>query len=136
MPEMRVTFPGGKKVNVEFGGFTVPTDQSPRNGGAGSAPDPFGYFLASLAACAGVYVLGFCQNRSIPLEGISLTQRVERDNGGERLLKKISVEITLPESFPEKYRSAVVKAAEGCAIKRVIDHPPEFNIYTTTGSSG
>lgn len=131
MPEMRVTFPGGKKVNVKFGGFTVPTDQSPRNGGKGSAPDPFSYFLASLAACAGVYVLGFCQNRSIPLEGISLTQRVERESGGEHLLKKISMEITLPASFPEKYRWAVAKSAERCAVKQVLDRPPEFNIFTT-----
>jgi putative redox protein len=135
MPDMKVSFPGGKKVNVEFSGFTVLTDQSAKNGGEGSAPEPFSYFLASLAACAGVYVLGFCQNRSIPTEGISLTQRVEWDDSRERPLKKISLEISLPESFPDKYRLAVVNSAGRCTVKQVLNHPPEFDIHTIVKGS-
>ena len=52
--EMRVTFPGGKKVNAEWNGFVVPTDQPIANGGEETAPTPFEYFLASLASCAGI----------------------------------------------------------------------------------
>jgi ribosomal protein S12 methylthiotransferase accessory factor len=33
--------------------------------------------------------------------------------------------------FPEKYRNAIVKAAELCTVKKVIEHPPEFLITAT-----
>ena len=56
MSTMIVTFPGGKRVDAEYGGFTVRTDQPPQSGGEGSAPQPFDLFLASIATCAGIYV--------------------------------------------------------------------------------
>ena len=61
--EMRVTFPGGKKVDAEYKGFVIRTDQPVHQGGEGTAPAPFDLFLASIATCAGIYVLSFCQNR-------------------------------------------------------------------------
>ena len=56
---------------------------SAKAGGNGSAPPPFDLFLASLATCAGIYVLGFCEKRSIPHDGIRLEQRWERGSGGK-----------------------------------------------------
>ena len=45
--DMEVIFPGGKRVNAIYKGFTIETDQSKRDGGEGSAPAPFDLFLAS-----------------------------------------------------------------------------------------
>lgn len=59
--EMEITFPGGARVDANFGGFTVKTDQPVQGGVQGSAPTPFVTFLASIGTCAGIYVLGFCQ---------------------------------------------------------------------------
>ena len=73
--DINVTFPGGKKVDALVNGFTIQTDQPAMGGGEGSAPEPYVLFLSSLATCAGVYVLGFCQKREIDTDGISLTQR-------------------------------------------------------------
>ena len=72
--QMTVTFPGGKRVNAAYDNFEshAPTSQR-KNGGDGSAPEPFDLFLASLATCAGIYVLGFCQKRNIPHDGVRLT---------------------------------------------------------------
>jgi len=46
--EMEVSFPGGKKVNSTYKGFTVKTDQSKNDGGNGAAPEPYDLFLASI----------------------------------------------------------------------------------------
>ena len=73
--EMRITFGGGKRVAVDYGDHHIETDQSPKYGGEGSAPEPFDLFLASLGACAGVYVLGFCGSRDLPTDEIRLVQR-------------------------------------------------------------
>lgn len=70
--EMTVSFPGGARVDAQFGSYTVQTDQPPHAGGEGSAPAPFSLFLASIATCAGVYVLGFCRQRGLPTEGIRI----------------------------------------------------------------
>ena len=72
--QMTVTFPGGKRVDASFNGFEIETDQAVDSGGDGSAPEPFDYFLASLATCAGIYILGFCQKRGISHEGVRLVQ--------------------------------------------------------------
>ena len=124
-----VSFPGGKRVDASFNGFVVKTDQSKENGGDGSAPEPFSYFLASLATCAGIFVLGFCQARNIPTENIRLTQHIDFDKEKHRLAK-VAIEIHVPKEFPEKYVQAVRRAAETCAVKRAILDPPEFVVQT------
>jgi putative redox protein len=128
--EIKITFPGGKKVNAEMGGVIIPTDQSVEDGGEGSAPSPFAYFLASLGTCAGIYVLSFCQQRDIATEGMSLSQRMEFDvdGSGKRRLSRVTLDIMLPPGFPEKYCNAVVKTAELCTVKKVISDPPDFVI--------
>lgn len=128
--EIRITFPGGKKVNAEMGGIVIPTDQPVEEGGEGTAPSPFVYFLASLGTCAGIYVLGFCQQRGIDTAGLSLTQLMEfgSDETGRKRLSRLTIDITLPPAFPEKYRNAIVKTAELCTVKKVIMDPPEFVI--------
>jgi ribosomal protein S12 methylthiotransferase accessory factor len=133
--EMKITFPGGKKVKAEFDGAVVETDQPVKYGGEGSAPTPYQLFLASLGTCAGIFILGFCNERKIPTEGITLTQRMEyipKLKGGAEL-KKVIIEINLPPGFPEKYEGAVVKVAELCAVKKTIQSPPEFEIRTVPG---
>jgi putative redox protein len=128
--EIKITFPGGKKVNAEMNGIVIPTDQSVEDGGEGSAPSPFSYFLASLGTCAGIYVLSFCQQRGIAAEGMSLTQQMEfvTDETGKSRLSRVTLDIMLPPGFPEKYRNAIVKTAELCTVKKVVSDPPEFVI--------
>ena len=128
--EIKITFPGGEKVNAEINSRIIPTDQPLSSGGEGSAPSPFDYFLASLGTCAGIYVLSFCQQRQIVTEGLALTQRMEFDSSedGKKRLARVTIDIDLPPGFPEKYRNAVVKAAELCTVKKVIMNPPEFVI--------
>lgn len=128
--EIKITFPGGKKVNAKIGDRIIPTDQPVGGGGDGSAPTPYDYFLASLGTCAGIYVLSFCQQRQIDTEGLALTQRMEFDTAedGKRRLATVSIDIDLPPDFPEKYRNAIVKTAELCTVKKVVMDPPEFVI--------
>ncbi len=129
MNEMVIDFPGGARVDAHFGEFTVVTDQPPYAGGQGAAPAPFSLFLASLGTCAGIYVLGFCRQRGLPTEGIRLVQRMESDPA-TRMVSKIELEIQLPPSFPEKYKEAVIRSAEQCAVKKHIENPPHMTVST------
>lgn len=123
--EMLIDFPGGSRVDAHFGPFTVHTDQPP----AASAPTPFATFLASLGTCAGIYVLGFCQQRGLPTEGIRIIQRMH-SNPFSGMVEKIDLEIQVPPSFPEKYRPSLIRSAELCAVKKHFENPPAFDVTT------
>ncbi len=129
MATMIVRFPGRKRVTAEYGGFSVETDQPTEAGGEGSAPAPFDLFLASIGTCAGIYVKGYCDTRGIDTEGLRLEMHVERE-GDQRRVSRLALEIHLPPEFPEKHRDGVVRAADLCAVKKHILHPPAFEIRT------
>ena len=132
MDEMVIDFPGGDRVDAHFGPYTVRTDQPPFGGGSASAPTPFSTFLASLGTCAGIYVLGFCRQRNLPTEGLYLTQSVERDPV-THLVSDVSLEIHLPAGFPEKYKDAVIRTAEQCAVKKHLENPPKMSVKSIIG---
>ena len=129
--EMIIDFPGGARVDAHFGPFTVQTDQPAHTaGGAASAPTPFATFLAALGTCAGFYVLSFCQRRGIATDGIRLVQQTETD-AGTGMVRLVRLDIELPADFPEQYHAAVIRAAEQCAVKKLLEKPPAFAIGTT-----
>lgn len=131
--DMKITFPGGLAVNAGFKGFTVATDQRVENGGGGTAPEPFDLFLASLGTCAGLYALRFCQQRGLDTAGLGLTLVTEKEPESKHLAL-VRLEIELPAGFPDKYRDAIVRAVDQCAVKRHIVEPPRFEVATVAAS--
>ncbi|MGB5984871.1 MAG: OsmC family protein [Desulfobacterales bacterium] len=127
--ETTVRFPGGLRIDAQIGDFRVPTDQLIEDGGTETAPSPFDLFLASLATCAGIYVLSFCRQRQLSSEGLTLSMQGDW-NEQRHLLERLRITIGLPDDFPEKYRSAVIRAAGMCTVKRQMQSPPQFDITT------
>ena len=120
---MQISFPGGVAVAAQIGEFSLLTDQPVASGGDNSAPSPYALFLASIGTCAGFFALRFCQQREIATEGLGLSLDIERDAESRELRK---VKIQLPPGFPEKYRKAIIKATDQCAVKQAIIAQPEF----------
>lgn len=127
MANIEITLDGGKVVTAHINGRTIKTDQSVRNGGGGTAPEPFELFQASIGTCAGIYVKSFCDQRGITAEGIRIIQSVEFDSE-KRVPSRFRLDIQLPAGFPEKYRAAVVNAAELCLVKKTINNSPLFEV--------
>jgi putative redox protein len=130
--DMEVFFPGNLRVAARYKGFVIETDQSEQSGGDGSAPAPFDLFMASIGTCAGVYVLSFLKQRGLPTEGAGVVLSSERDPA-TKLVSKIVLDIKLPAGFPEKYKDAVIRAADTCAVKRHLESPPAFETIVTVG---
>lgn len=127
--EMIIDFPGGDRVDAHFGPFDVATDQ-PAPGYAPKDPTPFLVFLSSIGTCAGIYIVGFCKQRGIPYEDIHIRQRVSSSpiNG---LVENIELEIQVPPDFPEKYYEALIRSADQCKVKKSLEHPPKFKVFTS-----
>jgi ribosomal protein S12 methylthiotransferase accessory factor len=126
---MEITFPGGVRVNAQYGSFDIATDQPEKNGGENSAPSPFDLFLVSLGTCAGFYALRFCQQRELTTDGMRLSLTTERNPESKRL-DRIEITLHLPSSFPEKYRGAIIRATDQCAVKKALVDPPEIELVT------
>ncbi len=122
--ELQVTFPGELEVNANYGPFNIATNQN------GTAPPPFALFLASIGTCAGIYVLAFCKQRGLDTEGLKITQKMDV-NPTNQMIENIILDIKLPEGFPEKYKEAIIRSADQCAVKKHMIKPPQFEILTS-----
>jgi putative redox protein len=123
---MEVKFSGGLKVDVEYKGHKIKTDQ-PKPAGDGSAPSPFDLFLASIGSCAGFYALNFCKTRGISTDGMALSVDFDYDPE-EKRVRGVKISLKLPDGFPPEYKEAIARAMESCTVKKHIQNPPEFKI--------
>lgn len=89
---------------------------------------PFDLFFASIATCMGFYALRFCQERGLPAEGLGLTLEPIRE-GEAKNVTLVRIDVLLPAGFPEKYRSAIARAIDHCAVKKHILEPPRFELH-------
>lgn len=130
--DMIMSFPGGLRVDADYKGFTVKSDQPEGEGGDNSAPSPFDLFFCSIGTCAGFYVLSFCRERDIPTDNIRVVLSTVR-NSETRMVTDVNIDIQLPADFPEKYVKAVKASADKCTVKKHVLKPPAFNITAKRG---
>ena len=127
--EINVKLREGMKVDADVGAFVVCSDQPVTAGGEGSAPDPFSYFLIGIASCAGFFVQRFCRSRDIPTDNIDI--KLHNDWNKEKgCADNIYVDIALPPEFPEKYKSAVIRAVNECSVKKTIANQVAIHVAT------
>ena len=117
----------GQQLSAKFGEFEIISDQSKTVGGDEQCPEPFDYFLASMPLCAAFYVRQFCKARDIDASEIVVRQSTISDSE-DKYKKTFQIELDLPESFPKKYKKALIAAANTCTVKKVIQAQPEFSI--------
>lgn len=127
MRTIKVSFPGGKRVDAHFEGFTVKTDQRLAHGGEQTAPNPFDLFFVSLATCAGISALDYCHQHQLPSEGLAVTLHANRDPVRKHY-DRVVIEVTPPNGLTEEQVAALLAEAEDCSVKRHILKPPEFEI--------
>ena len=122
-----ITLSGNKKVDAHFRGFTMRTDQPLSDGGDNTAPAAFELFLASIGACAGFFIVSFCQSRNIPTDKIKISQTAFR-NDKTHMVEKMTLAVELPPDFPERYKNALIKAVDSCTVKKHLVNPPQIEI--------
>ncbi len=79
-------------------------------------------------------MVGFCQARKIPTEGIRLIQ-VTRNNAETGALEHVDQKIMVPEDFPEQYRAALANVAASCKVKKALLSPPTVSVETVVVSA-
>lgn len=114
-----------KKIQVcRFDDFEVLSDANLKHGGEARHPEPFDYFVASVAMCGAHYARAFCEARSIECSGLRLITKTEKNpETGKTVFKS---KLHLPKDFPEKYKKSILATVSNCTVKKVIMAGPEF----------
>ncbi|WP_417455227.1 OsmC domain/YcaO domain-containing protein [Kiloniella sp.] len=125
--EITVNFLDNLRLEAKFDDFTVITDQPIRYKGDGTAPSPFDYFLASSALCAAYFVKVYCLSRDIPTDDIRVSQNniIDPEN---RYNQTFQIQIELPDGISERDRAGILRSADRCTVKKVIQEGPDFKI--------
>lgn len=123
-----------QKLEANFDGYTVACDQPLSNKGDATAPGPFDYFLASTALCAGYYVKAYCSSRNIPTHGIKIIQNNTKDTEN-KYKHSFDIKVEVPAEFSPKDRDGILRAVEGCTVKKAIQQMPEFKVEVVTNLS-
>ena len=134
MSTMIITSAGGVAVEAAYKGHVIRTDQPASAGGSDSAPSPFDLFLASIGTCMGFYAVRFCQERNLSTDGLRITLDPLK-NELTKHIDMIRVRFELPREFPEKYRTAIERTIDRCAVKKHLADPPRFEVVLRDGAA-
>ena len=94
---------------------------------------PFLIFLATAGMCSAVYVKSFMLQRGLPINEVSITQKMNYDRE-TNMVNDIDLVVDLPADFPEKYVSAIKNVIAQCPVKRHLAQPPTFNVIANLNS--
>ncbi len=104
-------YAGHRRFETEVGKHTFTTDHT------GAGPTPPDFFVASLAACVGIYVSTYCEK--VGLDTTGLTVDLDYDKKPDRM-SDFSIRVRLPHADLGARAAAVQRVAEACLVHETI----------------
>ncbi len=130
--QVDVAFPDHESITARSGELSFKIGLPPDEGGDPDAYGPFDLLLSALALCTGHHVRAFLQQRGFPISDAGLIVRAER--GGEsHMLETVTMEVRVPEDFPQKYEDALVRAMGLCLIRMQLGRQPDIQTVVVRG---
>ena len=121
-----ITHTKGAQFSAEnMQGHKIIIDLKKKDDGFEEGQIPTEVLASALGACVGSTVRVFCLRHAIPFDGLTIRVDFEKVENPSRLAK-IDVELAFPGEFDEKYRRALIRAAEQCTIHNTLTYPPEI----------
>ena len=125
------------------GSHRFEADEPTSFGGAGAAPDPYDYLMASLGACTSMMVGLQARKRRWPLENISVSlthSRIHAKDCEECLTRdgmidRIEVTVELTGPLTAGQRSELMKTAATCPIHHALTHEINVRLRALNGDN-
>lgn len=121
MATLTVTFGSAIQATIPTRGYAVATDTP----GHTSPPQ---LFIASLAACVGVYVQNYCEHRNLESEGLAITAQYEKAQDAPARIAAVAITIKLPDTISSQHYENILRVANQCLIHKTIEHQPALSI--------
>jgi putative redox protein len=117
---------GAQFAAVDEAGHEVIVDLLKENDGFEDGQRPIELLASSLGACIGSTIRAFCLRHEIPFEGLQINVDFQRADAKPAYITRFDVEMIFPDAIPEKFRSALIRAAEQCTVHATFSHRPEI----------
>jgi len=98
-------------------------DTSTDHGGQFAGFRPHDLLEAALANCLGMTIRIAADARGIPLAGVTVRVLLNRDNKDENVFE---YDIALAGDLTEAQRASLLRAAQGCPVKKLLAGPVSF----------
>ena len=117
----------GSKFKTEIRNHSFSLDMSVKDGGNDLAPSPAEYLVSTLGACIGMTINTYCQTHGYDSNDIGLSATYVL-NDKPKMIKNITIDIELPESFPSDRHKAILNSVKSCVIYNSLSKDIEIDI--------
>jgi putative redox protein len=127
MTEIVVAFKGETVFETRIGNNSLLIDSSNTE-----AMGPPQLMFASIAACSGALVAGYCRNTGIDATGLTIKLEFDKADNPYRFTN-FRMKIILPGLTDPKKRDAVLRVAEHCPVHETMKHYEGMKYELVTG---
>jgi uncharacterized OsmC-like protein len=124
---MLIEYAGKMKLIARHRGLEAMMDQRVEDGGENAAMTPTELFVASIGACAGVYLLYFARRHNIPVDGMQIEVDYTYADRPRRVAS-VDIRIQMPQPVPPQQHAALLRAAEQCLVHSSLRQPPRVTV--------
>ena len=129
----------GFLTRMHVRGFDLAADEPASIGGTETAPTPYDYLGASLAACTAMTLRMYADRKGLPLEGVDVTvthAKVHARDCAEcetkdAKLDQLTRTITVHGDLDDKTRQRLLEIADRCPVHRTLEG--EIRVVTVAG---
>jgi ribosomal protein S12 methylthiotransferase accessory factor len=91
------------------------SDMSVKDGGTDKAPSPAELLVSALGFCIVMILQRYCESHGYDAQGINLSMTYLLDDN-PKMISNITIDIGLPDNFPDDRRQALLNAIKTCVI--------------------
>ena len=111
----------------EFRNHIFLSDMSIDDGGTDAAPSPADMVVSSLGFCIAMIIQRYCKTHGYNDAGIELSMTYLL-NDKPKMIKNITIDIALPEGFPDDRKSAILNSVKTCVVHNSLSDKVEVDI--------
>lgn len=127
MAAVTVKHEGGMRSSINARGHRVVVDVPAHVGGGDRGPTALDLLTGSLGACLAFCIARWCGENRIPCDGfrvqVDYAQRTE-----DQCVPLLGIRVTMPDSFPDRRRAALLDVAKQCTIHNSLCPLPKIDI--------
>jgi len=127
MDLISITQEKDSKFKTEIRKHSFYSDMSIKDGGNDEAPSPADLLVSSLGSCIGMIIQRYCVTHGYETEGLDLSMTYLL-NDNPKMIKNITVDIELPESFPQNRQQAILNSVKTCVIYNSLNKDIDIDI--------
>ena len=103
------------------------SDMSIEDGGTDTAPSPADLLVSSLGFCIAMIIQRYCKFHGFSDHGIELSMTYLL-NDSPKMINSITIDIALPEEFPQNRKQAILNSVKTCVIYNSLSNDIDIDI--------